>query len=39
MAGAASQAGYVDSSRAPGLTYGLPGSVNVYGGALLLVRQ
>ena len=29
MAGAASQAGDADSSRAPGLTSGLQGSVNV----------
>ena len=39
MAGAASQAGDVDSSRAPGLTSGLQGSVNVHRGALLLVPQ
>ena len=39
MAGAASQAGDADSSRAPGLTSGLQGSVNVYLGALLLVPQ
>ena len=39
MAGAASQAGDADSSRAPGLTYGLQGSVNVHRGALLLVPQ
>ena len=41
MAGAASQAGdaYGDSSRAPGLTSGLQGSVNVHRGALLLVPQ
>ena len=39
MAGAASQAGDADSSRAPGLTSGLQGSVNVYRGALLLVPQ
>ena len=37
MAGAASQAGDADSSRAPGLTSGLQGSVNVHRGALLLV--
>ena len=37
MAGAASQAGDADSSRAPGLTPGLQGSVNVHRGALLLV--
>ena len=30
MAGAASQAGDADSSRAPGLTSGLQGSVNVH---------
>ena len=39
MAGAASQAGYADSSRAPGLTSGMQGSVNVHRGALLLVPQ
>ena len=39
MAGAASQAGEADSSRAPGLTSGLKGSVNVHSGALLLVPQ
>ena len=39
MAGAASQAGDADSSRAPGLTTGLQGSVNVLRGALLLVPQ
>ena len=39
MAGAASQAGDADSSRAPGLTSGLQGSVNVQRGALLLVPQ
>ena len=39
MAGAASQAGDADSSRAPGLTSGLQWSVNVHRGALLLVRQ
>ena len=37
MAGAASQAGDADSSRAPGLTSGLQGSVNVHRGALLWV--
>ena len=37
MTGAASQAGDADSSRAPGLTSGLQGSVNVHRGALLLV--
>ena len=39
MAGAASQAGDADSSRAPGLASGLQGSVNVHRGALLLVPQ
>ena len=39
MAGAASQVGDADSSRAPGLTSGLQGSVNVHRGALLLVPQ
>ena len=39
MAGAASQAGDADSSRAPSLTFGLQGSVNVHRGALLLVPQ
>ena len=39
MAGAASQAGDADSSRAPGRTSGLQGSVNVHCGALLLVPQ
>ena len=39
MAGAASQVGDADSSRAPGLTSGLQGSVNVQRGALLLVPQ
>ena len=34
MVGAASQAGDADSSRAPGLTSGLQGSVNVHRGAL-----
>ena len=38
-AGAASQAGDTDSSRAPGLTCGLQESVNVHRGALLLVLQ
>ena len=37
MAGAASQTGDADSSRAPGLTSGLQGPVNVHRGALLLV--
>ena len=36
MAGAASQAGDADSSRAPGLTSGLQRSVNVHRGALLV---
>ena len=39
IAGAASQVGDADSSRAPGLTSGLQGSVNVHSGALLLVSQ
>ena len=39
MAGAAGQAGDAYSSRAPGLTSGLQGSVNVHRGALLLVPQ
>ena len=39
VAGAASQAGDADSSRAPGLTSYLQGSVNVHRGALLLVPQ
>ena len=39
MAGAASQAGDADSSRAPGLTSGFQGSVNVHRGALLFVQQ
>ena len=39
MAGAASQAEDSDSSRAPGLTSGLQGSMNVHRGALLLVPQ
>ena len=39
MAGAASQAGDADSSRAPGLTSGLQGSMNVHRGTLLLVPQ
>ena len=39
MAGAASQAGDADSSRAPGLTSGLQGSMDVHRGALLLVPQ
>ena len=39
MAGVASQAGDADSSRTPGLTSGLQGSVNVHRGVLLLVPQ
>ena len=39
MAGAASQAGDADTSRAPGLTSDLQGSVNVHRCALLLVPQ
>ena len=39
MAGAASQAGDADSSRAPVLTSGLQGSVNVHRGVLLLVPE
>ena len=39
MSGAASQAGDADSSRAPGLTSGLQGSLNVHRGAPLLVPQ
>ena len=39
MAGAASQAGDAGSSRAPGLTSSLQGSVNVHRGALFLVPQ
>ena len=39
MAGAASQAGDADSSRAPSLTSGLQGFMNVHRGALLLVPQ
>ena len=39
MAGAASQAGNADSSRAPGLTSDLQGSANVHRDALLLVWQ
>ena len=35
----ASQAGDADSSRVPGLTSGLQGSVNVHRGALLLVSR
>ena len=39
MAGAVSQAGDADSSRTPGLTSDLQGSVNVHLGALLLAPQ
>ena len=39
MAGAASQAGYADSARSPGITSGLQGSMNVHRGALLFVPQ
>ena len=39
MPGADSQAGDADSSRAPGLTSGCQGSVNVHRGAFLLVPQ
>ena len=39
MAVAASQAGDAESSRAPGLTSGLQGAVNVHSGTLLLVPQ
>ena len=39
MTGTASKAGDADSSRAPGLTSGLQGSVYVHRGALLLVLQ
>ena len=39
VAGAGSQAGDADSSRVPGLTPGLQGSVNVHRGAVLLVPQ
>ena len=39
MAVAASQAEDADSSRAPGLTSGLQGSVKAHLGALLLVSQ
>ena len=39
LAGAASQAGDADSSRAPGLASGLQGSVNVHRGALLLCHS
>ena len=39
MAGVPSEAGDADSSRAPGLTFGLQGSVTVHHGALLLLQQ
>ena len=39
MAGAVNQAGDTDSSRAPGPTSGLQGSVNINRDALLLVLQ
>ena len=39
MVGAPSQAGDADSSRAPGLTSGFQGCVNVHRVALLLVPQ
>ena len=39
VAGAASQAGDADSSRAPGLASGLQESKNVHCGALLFVSQ
>ena len=39
MAGAASQAGDADFSRAPGLISSLQGPVNVHSGTLLLVPQ
>ena len=39
MAGAASQSGDADSSRAPGLNSGLQGSENVHRGAILFVPQ
>ena len=39
MTGTVSQAGDADSSRAPGLTSGLQGFVNVNRGALLWVPQ
>ena len=39
MADAASQVGDADSSRSPGLTSALQGSMNVHRGALLLVPQ
>ena len=39
MTGAASQTGDTDSSRAPVLTSGLQGSINVHRGVLLLLPQ
>ena len=39
MAGAASQAGDDDSSRAPGLTSGLQGSINFHCGATVTVHE
>ena len=39
LAGATSQAGDTESSRAPGLTSGLQGSMNVHRDTLLLVPQ
>ena len=39
MVDAAGQAGDDDSSRAPGLTSALQGSMNVHRGALLLVSE
>ena len=39
MAGAASQEGDTDSSRAPGLTSGFQVSVYVHRGALMLVQH
>ena len=39
MVGAAGQAGDADSSRAPSLTSGFQGSVNVHRGTLMLVPQ
>ena len=39
MAGAASQAGDADSSRAPSLNSGLQGSLNSHRGTILLVPQ
>ena len=39
MAGAASQAGDADSSRAPGLAFGFHRFINAHRGTLLLVPQ